>query len=96
MCNDAAKALYGEGSYRLENAYTAFSPSYDDWKILLPGDRKSLLKRFFTDVHCPLVTTPATGVSSRMRSYEENHYILTSKAENEWQLKPRNSISPLI
>ena len=96
MCNDAAKALYGEGSYRLENTYTAFSPSYDHWKILLPGDRKSLLKRFFTDVHCPLVTTPATAVSSRMRSYEEKHYILTSKAENEWQLKPRNSISPLI
>ena len=53
---DAAKALYGDGPYRLDKAYTNFAVTYDEWQDLLPGERKALLRRFFTEVCRPVVT----------------------------------------
>ena len=38
---------------------------------MLLVEKKSLLKRFFTDALCPLVTSSVTALSSCMRSYEE-------------------------
>lgn len=53
---DAAKALYGDGPYRLDKANTNFGVTYDEWQDLLPGERKALLKRFFAEVCRPVVT----------------------------------------
>ena len=53
---DTAKALYGDGPYRLDKAYTNFAVTYDEWQDLLPGERKALLRRFFTEVCRPVVT----------------------------------------
>ena len=53
---DAAKALYGDGPYRLHKAYINFAVTYDECQDLLPGERKALLRRFFTEV-CRLVVT---------------------------------------
>ena len=62
---DPAKALYGDGPYRLDKAYTATSAvTYDEWQDLLPGERKALLKRFFTEVYRPVVTNEGKQMES--------------------------------
>ena len=87
----------------LQKLYTG--KDHIDWKMLKPPFLPVMTtgKSCFQVIESPCLNVSslpsrynATAVSSRMRSYEEKHYILTSKAENEWQLKPRNSISPLI
>ena len=53
LYQDAAKALYGQGPYRLDEEYEKFSLDYDSWKDMFPKERKPLMKRFFTSVCCP-------------------------------------------
>ena len=40
----------------MDKAYTNFAVTYDEWQDLLPGERKALLKRFFTEACRPVVT----------------------------------------
>ena len=58
LYQDAAKAVYGQGPYRLDKEYEKFSCDYDSWKDLSPEERKPLMKRFFTSVCCPPVPIP--------------------------------------
>jgi hypothetical protein len=53
LYQDAAKALYGQGPYRLDEEYEKFSLDYDGWKDMSPEERKRLMKRFFTSICCP-------------------------------------------
>lgn len=46
-------------------------PSVITTQNLLLVEKKSLLKRFFTDALCPLITSSVTALSSSMHSYGE-------------------------
>ena len=59
LYQDAAKAVYGQGPYRLDKEYEKFSCDYDSWKDLERQlERKPLMKRFFTSVCCPPAPIP--------------------------------------
>jgi hypothetical protein len=76
LYNDAAKALYGQGPYRLDNYYKKFYLDYDSWKDLNPEERKPVLKRFFTDVCCPIVmatTNQRNAATSRSTDKRETN-----------------------
>ena len=47
LYKDAAKAVYDEGPYKLDSAYSKFSAEYDTWMDLLQEDKEAHLKRFF-------------------------------------------------
>ena len=57
LYQDAAKAVYGQRPYRLDEEYKKFSCDYDSWKDMSLDERKQMLKRFFTN-SCPLVPIP--------------------------------------
>ena len=62
LYQDAAKALYGQGPYRLDKEYKKFSWDYDSWKDMPPEERKQALKRFFTSISCALLPLPRNEV----------------------------------
>ena len=64
LYQDAAKAVYGQGPYRLDKEYEKFSCDYNSWKDLSPEERKPLTKRFFMSVCCPPVPIPREGAVS--------------------------------
>ena len=47
LYQDAAKALYGQGPYRLDEEYEKFSFDYDSWKDLSPERTKANNETFF-------------------------------------------------
>ncbi|XP_028416615.1 uncharacterized protein LOC114540691 [Dendronephthya gigantea] len=55
LYQDATKALYGQGPYRLDEEYKKFSLDYDSWKDMSLEERKPVMKRFLTSVCCPPV-----------------------------------------
>ena len=69
LYKNAAKAVYDEGHYKLDNAYSNFSIDYDTWMDLPQEDREVYLKRFFAANH------------SILQQHERGNHVLNSPAD---------------
>ncbi len=52
LYRDAAKAVYDDGPYKLDDAYGRFSVKYDTWMDLSQEEKEAHLKRFFVSNCC--------------------------------------------